>query len=288
MTLIGLGVGMPTTVPKGIENDIKLLKSAAVHAGIIALGFFRTEMRTWTKNISSPVSEADIAVDNFLSSALRAARPDYGWLSEETADSSARLENQRIFIVDPIDGTRGYIRGEDSWTISLAVVEDGVAIAGVVYAPARDEMYVGGLGLGAVCNDVPLQVPQARSEAPLIPAPAAVHHELAALGLNYTKGPAYPSLAYRLVQVAAGKLDAAVARRGAQDWDIAGADIILSEAGARFEDVCRGTPRYNGADTRHAALAATADVSLLSPLCDALRVVYGCPQPDSDNPERQA
>jgi len=135
---------------------------------------------------------------------------------------------------------------------------------------------------------VPLQAEHARSESPLIPAPAAVHHELAALGLSYTKGPAYPSLAYRLVQVAAGKLDAAVARRGAQDWDIAGADIILSEAGARFEDVCLGTPRYNGADTRHAALAATADISLLSPLCDALRVVYGCPQPDSDNPEPQA
>jgi myo-inositol-1(or 4)-monophosphatase len=288
VTLIGLGVGMPTTVPQGIKDDIKLLKSAAVHAGIIALGFFRTDMRTWTKNITSPVSEADIAVDNFLSGALRAARPDYGWLSEETADSPARLEHRRIFIVDPIDGTRGYIRGEDSWTISLAVVEDGVAVAGVVYAPARDEMYVGGLGLGATCNDVPLQAEHARSESPLIPAPAAVHHELAALGLSYTKGPAYPSLAYRLVQVAAGKLDAAVARRGAQDWDIAGADIILSEAGARFEDVCLGTPRYNGADTRHAALAATADISLLSPLCDALRVVYGCPQPDSDNPEPQA
>lgn len=279
---------MPTTVPQGIQDDIKLLKAAAVHAGIIALGFFRTDMRTWTKNVTSPVSEADIAVDNFLAGALRAARPDYGWLSEETIDSPTRLGHQRIFVVDPIDGTRGYIRGEDSWTISLAVVENGVSVAGVVYAPARDEMYVGGLGLGATCNDRPLQARKARSGAPLIPAPTAVHNELTALGLNYTKGPAYPSLAYRLVQVASGDLDAAVARRGAQDWDIAGADIILSEAGARLEDVCLGTPSYNGIDTRHAALAATADISLLSPLCDALRVVYGCPQPDSDNSEPQA
>ena len=168
------------------------------------------------------------------------------------------------------------------------MVENGVAIAGVVYAPARDEMYVGGLGLGATCNGVTLRAHRTGSEAPLIPAPAAVHNELAASGLSYSKGPAYPSLAYRLVQVASGKLDAAVARRGAQDWDIAGADIILSEAGARFEDVCLGAPRYNGTDTRHAALAATADISLLTPLCDALRVVYGCPQPDSDNPEPQA
>lgn len=268
---------MATAVPQGIEDDLKLLKSAAVHAGIIALGFFRTEMRTWTKNVTSPVSEADIAVDNFLTGALRGARPAYGWLSEETADSPARLEAERIFVVDPIDGTRGFIRGDDSWTISLAVVEAGRPIAGVVYAPVRDEMYMAGLGLGAHCNGTPLQAKSEAAADPLIPAPAAVHQELDAHGVSYTKGPAYPSLAYRLVQVAAGKLDAAVARRGAQDWDVAGADIILSEAGARLEDVCLGTPRYNGADTRHAALAATANASLRSPLCDALRVVYGCP-----------
>jgi len=274
--------GMATAIPQGIEDDLKLLKSAAVHAGIIALGFFRTELRTWTKNVTSPVSEADIAVDNFLAGALRGARPDYGWLSEETADSPARLGLERIFVVDPIDGTRGFIKGEDSWTISLAVVEAGRPIAGVVYAPVRDEMYVAGLGLGASRNGAPITALAEAAAEPLIPAPSAVHQALAAQGVDHRKGPAYPSLAYRLVQVAAGKLDAAVARRGAQDWDVAGADIILTEAGARLEDVCLGTPRYNGTDTRHAALAATANASLLSPLCNALRVVYGCPQSPQD------
>lgn len=273
---------MPIAIHQGIEDDLKLLQSAVVHAGIIALGFFRTDMRTWTKNISSPVSEADIAVDHFLIGALKGARPAYGWLSEETTDSPARMDQERVFIVDPIDGTRGFIKGEDSWTISLAVVEAGRPIAGVVYAPARDEMYAAGIGLGATRNGVRMQVSRTASASPVIPVPAAVHNELATLGLNYTKGPAYPSLAYRLVQVAAGTLDAAVARRGAQDWDIAGADIILSEAGARLEDACSGTPLYNRADTRHAALAATGNASLLSPLCDALRIVYGCPQPHSD------
>lgn len=277
---------MPAAVPQGIEDDIRLLRSAAVHAGIIALGFFRTDLRTWTKNTSSPVSEADIAVDNFLASALRGARPDYGWLSEEMTDTPERLSRQRIFVIDPIDGTRGFIKGEDSWTISLAVVEKGRPIAGVVYAPARDEMYVAGLGTGASCNGVPIKAVSSAGPHPLIPAPAAVHKELTAHGVEYIKGPAYPSLAYRLVQVAAGKLDAAVARRGAHDWDIAGADIILSEAGARLEDACVGSPRYNRADTRHAALAATADTQLLPPLCEALRVVYGCPEtnPDSHQP----
>src|SRR5690606_6781432 len=104
---------------------------------------------------------------------------DYGWLSEESVEDPDRLNHRRTFIVDPIDGTRGFIRGDDSWTVSLAVVEDGIPIAGVVYAPARDEMYDAALGLGARFNGRPLtrQRHPGRS-LPLIPAPGAVHHEL--------------------------------------------------------------------------------------------------------------
>lgn len=265
-----------------MTGDIALLKAAAVHAGIIGLGFFRTDLKTWTKNVSSPVSEADIALDKFLTQTLRAARPGYGWLSEETADGPERLAHSRVFIVDPIDGTRGFIRGDDTWTISLSVVEDGRSIAGVVYAPARDEMYVAARGQGATLNGAPLK-PQPRSgKERIIPTPAAVQKELAQLGLEYSLGPSSPSLAYRLVQVAAGTLDAVVVRRGAEDWDLAGADVILREAGAVLEDVCLGEPRYNKPETRHAALAATADASLISPLRDALRIVYGCPKPDPE------
>lgn len=268
---------MASAVSTDPQDDLKLLKSAAVHAGIIALGFFRSDLKTWTKSHSSPVSEADIAVDTFLTQALRAARPSYGWLSEETLDNTDRLSLDRVFIIDPIDGTRGFIRGDDSWTISLAVVENGVPVAGVVYAPARDEMYAAAINDGATLNNRILKAPRRTSPGWLIPAPMAVHTLLSEGGLDYERGPSYPSLAYRLVQVASGDLDAAVARRGAQDWDIAGADIILREAGVTFEDVCLGTPIYNRAETRHAALAATASPSLLSPLRSALRSVYGCP-----------
>ncbi|WP_404405968.1 3'(2'),5'-bisphosphate nucleotidase CysQ [Pelagibacterium halotolerans] len=270
---------MSIPAPTPAQDDLALLRSAAVHAGIIGLGFFRTDLKTWTKNISSPVTEADIAIDTFLGQALLGARPDYGWLSEEQMDTTDRLAHSRVFIVDPIDGTRGFIKGEDSWCVSLAVVEDGVPVAGVVYAPARDEMYAAALGMGATLNGQPIKAAYRTDESRLIPGPAAVHNELQGAGLTYKKGPMYPSLAYRLVQVARGKLDAAVARRGAQDWDIAGADIILTEAGADFVDVCAGRPRYNRADTRHGALATTADPSLKDMLCDALRTVYGCPEP---------
>lgn len=266
-------------------EDLELLRTSAVAAGIIASGYFRRDLKSWTKENASPVSEADIVLDQFLFAQLRAARPDYGWLSEETADiPEGRLGFRRTFVVDPIDGTRGFIRGEDSWTVSLAIVEDGVAVAGVVYAPVRDEMFEASLGGGARLNGKPLMPRRVTGRmSPLIPAPGAVHQELQAAGLDYTRGPAYPSLAYRLVQVATGKLDAAVARRGAQDWDLAGAAVILAEAGIDFNDVCMGALRFNRSEIRHGALAAIGHPWLKAYLHDALIRVYGCPPAAQDS-----
>lgn len=270
---------MPASAPS-YSDDLELLRATAVAAGIMALGFFRQDVKSWTKENLSPVSEADIMVDRFLADSLLGARPGYGWLSEETADDPGRLERERVFIVDPIDGTRAFLRGEEYWTISLAVVENGVPVAGVVYAPARDEMYDASRGGGARLNGRKLVRKRRAGAAPLIPAPGAVHQEMQASGLTYTRGPAYPSLAYRLVQVASGRLDAAVARRGSQDWDIAGAAVILAEAGLDFADVCTGFPRFNRPEVRHGALAALGDISLKPLVHAALRKVYGCPQGD--------
>lgn len=260
------------------DDDLELLRSSAVTAGIIASGYFRKDVKNWTKEFGSPVSEADIVLDDFLRAALGRARPGYGWLSEESVDDPARLERRRVFVVDPIDGTRGFLRGEDAWCISLAVVEDGQPIAGVIYAPARDEMYEASTESGVRLNGRPLlRRRRVDGGEPLIPAPGAVHRELSAAGLAYARGPHYSSLAYRLVQVARGKLDAAVARRGANDWDIAAAALILSETGIALEDVCTEHIRFNKADVRHGALAAAGDVSLKPVLHEALRRVYGCP-----------
>ena len=252
-------------------------------AGIIASGFFRRDVKSWTKEHDSPVTEADILVDRYLAASLLAARPDYGWLSEETADNPSRLQRDRVFVVDPIDGTRGFLRGEDSWTVSIAVVEHGVPVAGVVFAPVRNEMYDATKGGGARLNGMPVQRHRRAGAPPVIPAPGAVHQEMQAAGLNYERGPMYPSLAYRLVQVATGKLDAAVARRGSQDWDIAAAALILEEAGINFADVCTGFPQFNKRDVRHGALAALADMSLKPIVHAALIAVYGCPG-DADTP----
>jgi myo-inositol-1(or 4)-monophosphatase len=271
---------MPTPATT-YDEDLELLRSSAVAAGIIATSFFRRDVKSWNKENASPVSEADIMVDRYLASTLLHARPDYGWLSEETVDHPSRLACERVFVVDPIDGTRGFLRGEDSWTVSLAVVENGVPVAGVVYAPVRDEMYDAVRGKGARLNGSAIRRNRRAGAAPLIPAPGAIHQEMQAAGLHYTRGPAYPSLAYRLVQVATGKLDAAVARRGSQDWDIAAAALILDETGIAFADVCTGFPQFNKRDVRHGALAALSDMSLKPLVHAALIKVYGCPGPDA-------
>jgi myo-inositol-1(or 4)-monophosphatase len=149
-------------------------------------------------------------------------------------------------------------------------------------------MYDAALGEGARFNGQPLvRKRHPGRTAPLIPAPGAVHQELQNAALEYTRGPAYPSLAYRLVQVATGHLDAAVTRRGAQDWDIAGAACILKEAGVGFEDVCIGALRFNRPEIRHGALAALGEPSLKAPLHAALVKVYGCPQPQEVDLERR-
>lgn len=262
-----------------ITDDLDLIRSAAVSAGILGAGYFRRDPQVWTKGNASPVTEADVAIDTYLYEVLTGARPDYGWISEENAARDEPVQGTRSFVVDPIDGTRGFIRGDDDWTICIAIIEERRPIAGIVYSPVRDELFDAVLGQGARLNGLPLaRQPEALHEPPSIPTPGAVHKVLARSGVDYQRGPIVASLAYRLVSLASGATDAVVARRGSQDWDIAAADIILAEAGVELEDVCVGRPIYGTTELRHGGLVASAVPGLREPLREALVEIYGCPQ----------
>ena len=130
-------------------GDLDLLVTAAREAGDLALRFFGRDPQSWAKGLTSIVSEADFAVDRLLADRLTPARPDYGWLSEETADSPDRLARRRIFVVDPIDGTRAFLSGRAEWCISLAIVEDGRPIAAALYAPVIGALFRAIAGGGA-------------------------------------------------------------------------------------------------------------------------------------------
>ena len=132
-----------------LDDDLALLESRVRAAGKIALTYFCGSYKKWSKEGGSPVTEADLTIDTFLKIELRQARPDYGWLSEESADDPARLERPRAFVVDPIDGTVAFMKGRPHFTICAAIVERGRPVAGVVFNPAQDECFTAQPGLGA-------------------------------------------------------------------------------------------------------------------------------------------
>lgn len=244
-----------TGLPHAAE-DLALLRKAAGEAGSIAMGYFGKDPQVWMKAGTSPVSEADYAADTYLRETLLAARPGYGWLSEETADDLARLSARRTFVVDPIDGTRGFLQGLDSWCVSIAVVEDGRSIAGVLECPAKRETYFALPGEGAFLNRNRITVGRPRPRMEIAGPKAMVDRLPAAWQERLTRTPHIPSLAYRLAMVASGSLDATFVKPDAHDWDIAAAALILREAGGELVDGGGRHPAYGGETIRHGALAA--------------------------------
>lgn len=248
---------MPDASPVADDRlDLDLLRQAGAEAGRIAMGYFRRDPRVWMKGGTSPVSEADYAVDRFLRDTLLEARPDYGWLSEETADTAERLGRRRTFVVDPIDGTRGFLAGSDVWCISIAIVEAGRAVAGVLDCPARGEVFSARLGGGADKNGKALSV-RPVSDQPRIGGPRALVDMLPQpVRDNVVRVTYVPSLAYRIAMIADGALDATFVKANARDWDLAAADLVLSEAGGALRRPDGEAPSYCATDTLHGLLAA--------------------------------
>ena len=238
------------------KDDLSLLIDAAREAGDIAMRYFKRNPEVWMKTGQSPVTEADFAVDAFLRETLTAARPGYGWLSEETADSAERLSMRRTFVVDPIDGTRGFIDGASSWCISVAVVEAGQPVVGVLDCPAREEVYFAKPGEGAWKNGAPIRVRDPGPEA-VIGGPKPFFEALPETWRERVRRMSHvPSLAYRLAMIAEGALDATFVKPNARDWDIAAADLILREAGGCLLNTLGNAPSYGGSITSHDALVA--------------------------------
>jgi myo-inositol-1(or 4)-monophosphatase len=272
------------TAPLQIDAGLKAraatalvaLVEAARLAGEIAMRDFRIGEQTRAlieyKHGGSPVTEADLAVDKFLKARLSQQIPEAGWLSEESADDPARLAQSALFVVDPIDGTRAYVAGDPRWAVSIALVVDHRAIAGVIHAPALGETYAASVGGGATLNDEPIAASSRRDlNGARIAGPRPLIARIAASSsVELLTEPRIPSLAYRLARVASGSLDGAFAAADSHDWDIAGADILLSEAGALLTDAAGRPLSYNRAAIRREALAA-APVALLAPLVTALR-----------------
>jgi len=243
-------------------SDLELIERAALEAGELALRFKREgRVQTWSKPGGSPVTNADLAVDRQLNEQLTGARPDYGWLSEETADDLARLEAKRVFVVDPIDGTIAFIKNRPFWTVAIAVVEEGQPVAGVLYAPELGETYIAEAGMGARRNGEPIAVadrPMLEGCALLADDRTLRHPGWARPWPEDLRIESRNSVAYRMALVAATEFDAVLALSSKCDWDLAAADLIVREAGGISTDHLGRPFAYNQASTRKPSLVSAA------------------------------
>lgn len=218
------------------NDDLTLLIETARTAGAIARDYFyKGNTKSWNKSGNHPVTEADIAVNDYLEKTLQTARPNYGWLSEETKDDASRMKAKCSFVVDPIDGTRAFMDGRPHFTICLAVIKNGRAVTGVVYNPVLDEMFEASLGAGARLNGKRISP----SKCTEIEGCSIVGYprKFERLGWPDMKVSIRNSMAYRIVLVAAGICDATVSFTPKSDWDLAAATIIANEAGAKTTDL---------------------------------------------------
>mmetsp|Transcript_23247 Transcript_23247/g.40029 ORF Transcript_23247/g.40029 Transcript_23247/m.40029 type:complete len:209 (+) Transcript_23247:5175-5801(+) len=180
---------------------------------------------------------------------LRTARPDYGWLSEETEDNADRLSNDIVFIVDPIDGTRSFVEGGRTWAISIAVARQGAVTAAAVYLPLRDKMYGASIGGGATLNGAPLAVTtdNPKATAKVLAARPNLDAKHWPGGLPKLDRHYRPSLAYRLAVVGEGRFDGMIVLRSSWEWDIAAGALIVTEAGGQITDRTGAPLRFNNA-----------------------------------------
>ncbi len=243
---------------RGIGPDRKLLTEAVTQAGALALRYFRAANDVVLKPDGSQVSEADLAVDAFLRRTLRRDRPHYGWLSEETPDDAARLTIERVWIVDPIDGTRGFVEGKSEWSICAALVQNGEVIIAAIYNPATDELFDAARGDGARLNGEAIAVTdRSNLEGASFLGSAGLYRP------SRWKQP-WPhihvrwvsSIAYRMALIAAGRADATMSLGTYADWDLAAATLIVEEAGGRVSDAGGATLRFNQAVPYHAGMVA--------------------------------
>lgn len=254
------------------ESDLALLIDAARRAGDTARACLSEPLDIRYKDAGAgPVTRADLAVNSLLHRVLGSARPDYGWLSEESPDTAVRLGAKRVFIVDPIDGTRSFIDGEKTWAHSIAVAEHGRIRAAVVFLPLLDRLYAAAEGAGARLNGAPIAVTRrASAEGGTILAKKPTFETGNWPGGVPGMTRAHrPSLAYRLSLVAEGRYDAMLTLRPTWEWDIAAGALILSEAGAQVTDR-RGAPlRFNNAHPQTDGVLA-ANATLHGDLLDRL------------------
>ena len=235
-----------------MNTELSIAKDAAIEAGGLILSYYKADYEIKDKGYHNPVTTADHAADARLKDMLTGSYPDYGWLSEETVDSKKRLNKDRVWVVDPLDGTKEFIEGVPHFVVSVALVENGEPILGVLYNPVTTETFTAVKGQGAMLDGEKIKCSEkekpdemvilnSRSEtrSGLWDPFQDTFKELKAIG----------SVAYKLGLTAAGRADIFASLRPKNEWDICAGDCIINEAGGKLVDLYGNARQYNSPDT---------------------------------------
>ena len=224
--------------------------------------YYRNNPKQWSKSGGHGlVSEADLAIDEMLLAQFSKARPDYAILSEETEDDPKRLQSDAVFIIDPIDGTRSFLNGNENFSTSIAIARGGVVTEAVVHLPAKGLTFSARQGAGAFLNGKPIHVGD-RAElrgARILASGSQTRADLWRNGSPPIERHFRSSLAYRLCLVAQGRFDGMMTLRPTWEWDVAAGHLICCEAGASVKNQNGSHPTYNSASARMNGMIAASD-----------------------------
>ena len=235
-----------------MNNELKSAIDAAREAGSIIMNYYQSKYEIRDKSYHNPVTTADHAADTYLKNTLTKAYPEYGWLSEETVDTKERLSHSRTWVVDPLDGTKEFIEGVPHFVVSVALVEDGEPIIGVLYNPASDELFTGAKNEGAFLNSKRLNCSTKNDfkDMVILNSRSETRNGLwEPYATDFKEQRAIGSVAYKLGLTSAAKADIFASLRPKNEWDICAGHCILREAGGEMVTL-EGKPiTYNNPKT---------------------------------------
>jgi len=239
------------------SEEIETAERAAREAGSIIMGLFKGKYEVQEKSKNNPVTSADLAANRKICEIIRGRFPRDGWLSEEDKDSSERLRLSRVWVVDPIDGTKEFIEGVPQFAVSIGFVVDGRPQAAVVFNPAQDHFYQAAAGQGATLNGRPIHVtPRDQIDGALLLVSRSEPRKKFQVFVDRCAIEPVGSIAYRLAQVAGGAGDGTFTFRSIREWDICAGVLMVEEAGGCVMDGNGKIVMFNQAEARHRGVVA--------------------------------
>ena len=213
--------------------DVDVAIAAAIAAGRAAMRVFGGDMEVRHKGPDQPLTPSDLEADHILRERLLAARPDYGWLSEETADSTERLSKRRVWVVDPLDGTKEFIQHIPEFCVCIALVQDGAPVVAVEYNPAAGRLYAAVRGGGTTMNGERVRVSRTASVADAVVMASRSEDKRGEWDpfKPHCKVTLTGSVAFKLAELARGQGDATFTLTPKNEWDICAGTLLVQEAG---------------------------------------------------------